>query len=77
MTTTEKPRRPIARPAGIAALAVLLLFVSGFVYSLTGWTWLGGVNLVLLIVGGLAGLWTVAVALVLLAATIVGKTRHR
>lgn len=76
MDITEKPRRPILRPLGIVALSLVLLFASGFVYSLTGWVWLGGVNLVLLIVGGLALIWLLVVLFVLVAGTVIGRSRR-
>lgn len=74
--TTEKPRRPILRPALVVIASLVALPVSGGIYGATGWVWLGGLNLALLIAGGLAAAWLLAVLVVLAAGTIVGRSRR-
>lgn len=76
MTTTERPSRPIARPALIISICVLALIASGFAHAATHWVWLGFLNLIILGVGGFALLWLIGSILALTLGMIVGRTRR-
>lgn len=69
-------RRAIARPLTVVAIAIVALLCSGITYSATHWIWLGLVNLILLVVGAGALIWTGAVAAALTLGALTGKARR-
>lgn len=71
--TTTAPRHPVARPLTLVGICLALLIGSGFLYSVTGWAWLGAVNLVLILAALAALFWTGAVAAVISAGVWRGK----